>query len=265
MVSCIDSFAIQPPFYRETTVTLAAGVSDWEGIWSNGTNTTPGILEIDDYDAPGPPYTNDMLSSGIIAFTAGVGAGKWSSGSPLPGRQIVLGLNVTSNGIDLYINRVYYTSFPIPSGTVNWVNNSYTIMQHDVGFSWVDYPFSWASDSITTVRRVEYFAPSSNTSYVVPPSPPVPVITWIPTYVSGKDGGIPVGTTHGTIVATLSGANGGTFSLIPYLSTWSGLAVSGSNLVVNGTLSTGSFQFYVKAIDVNGIPGIAPKRTVTIF
>lgn len=111
-----------------------------------------------------------------------------------------------------------------------------------------------------TVRKVEIFAPSSNTNYVLAPTPPVPVITWGGSFTAGA---IPVGTTTGTTVATLSGAS--TYTLLDYNGAApSHLVISGSNVNTSGSLSAGTFNFYIRGVDAGGVPGIAPKLTAVV-
>lgn len=111
-----------------------------------------------------------------------------------------------------------------------------------------------------TVRKVEIFAPSSNTSGLYPPAPPVPLITWGGGFTAGA---IPVATSSSTTVATLSGAS--TYTLLDYNGAApSGLTISGSDVVTSGSLSAGSFDFYIRGIDASGVPGIAPKLTAVI-
>ena len=111
-----------------------------------------------------------------------------------------------------------------------------------------------------TVRSVQYLAPPTNISGIFPATPPVPVITWGGSYTGGF---VPVGTASGTVVATLSGA--ATYTLLDYNGAVpSHLAVSGSNVVVSGTLSVGIFNFYIRGVDGSGTPAIAPKLTLTV-
>jgi len=108
-----------------------------------------------------------------------------------------------------------------------------------------------------TVPIIEILRPYGAALDLIPPTPPVPVVTWGGSFPNGA---IPVATAGGTTVATLSGA-AGTYSVIGT----SKLAVSGgTNLVTVGSLSTGTINFYIRGLDASGVPGIAPKLTATV-
>lgn len=114
-------------------------------------------------------------------------------------------------------------------------------------------------DPYMIVRSVEFLAPPSNNTGIFPPASPTPVLTWSACCLNGN---IPVSTVSGTTVATLSGAS--TFSFIPYLSTFNSLTVSGNNLITVGSLSKSSQSFYIRGVDADGTPGIAPKLNLRI-
>lgn len=110
----------------------------------------------------------------------------------------------------------------------------------------------------TTVRKVEIFAPPSNTTFVVPPAPPVPVITWGGCCTGGN---IPIGTT-GT-VATLSGSD--SYQLLEIPASPSHLAISSSNLVTSGALSAGTYPIWINGTRTSdGWTGIAPQLTLQV-
>lgn len=117
----------------------------------------------------------------------------------------------------------------------------------------------WDTQPSMTVRSVEILAPSSNTSGIFPSAPPVPTITWGGSFTGGS---VASATASGTTIATLGGAS--TYRVIPYLSTFTGLSVTGSSLKTSGTLSAGTYDFYIEGTDAGGVPGIAPKLTLTV-
>jgi hypothetical protein len=126
-----------------------------------------------------------------------------------------------------------------------------------IGASWEAYPTGSIGNPALTVQSVEILAPTSNTTGMFPPAPPTPVLTW----GSGFTDGTLRAPAAGTVVATLSGA--ATYRLIPYLSTFTGLTVSGSNVVTVGTPAPGSYDFYIEGTDATGMPCLAAKMTAT--
>jgi hypothetical protein len=109
------------------------------------------------------------------------------------------------------------------------------------------------------VRSVEMLAPVSNTAGLYPPASPTPIVTWGGSFAGGS---VPAATASGTTIAALSGAS--TYAVFPRLSTFTGLSVTGTSLKTSGTLSAGTYEFYIEGTDASGVPGIAPKLTLTV-
>jgi len=181
-------------------------------------------------------------------FTGSITATTLTVTSIDPSTKLAIGQTITGAGVT---GGTTITALGTGTGGIGTytVNNSQTVVSETLQAS----PLI-GSPSIT-IRSVEILAPTSNTTGLFPPTPPVPVVTWGGSFPGGS---IPHTTTNGTVVATLSGAS--SYSELGY----SGLVVSGSNLVTSGALTAGSFTFYIRGLDVSGNPGIAPKFTATI-
>ncbi len=190
-------------------------------------------------------FTGSMSGSTVTATVVDAGA------------RIFAGSTITGNGI--------------PAGTVvqsygtNGTTGTGKTGTYAVNTSGTAASSPWfmadgvVKESFMTVRRVEVFAPLSNTSAIVPPNPPVPITTWGGGFTGGS---IPNTTASGTNIATLSGAS--TYTVMPYRSTFTSLTVVGSNLRTSGVLTPGTYDFYIRGVDASGVPGIAPKKTLTI-
>jgi hypothetical protein len=248
------------PYARRVRFTISSGNYDFPGVWGYGSHEVGGSgtgYEIDDFErfcTDNPPGWTAQ-STHIAGVDDG---GRRDTGASLLGGVVIETVIVHhSDFIYLFTNGVLTKKVTVPAGA-SPTDTHHAILNMAVGAGWESYPAGSIGNPTLTVQSVEILAPPSNTTGVFPPAPPTPVITW----ATGFAGGVLHTPPAGTIVATLSGA--ATYRLIPYLSTFTGLAVSGSNIVTVGTLAVGSYDFYIEGTDASGMPCLAAKQTATV-
>ncbi len=252
--------SIQIPYARRVRFTISGGDYDWPGVWGYGTHEVGGPdggYEIDDIerflkDHP-PSYTAQST------HIAGVnGGGTHDMGYSLFAPHVIETVIVHHfDYVYMFTDGALTQQVPVPAGA-STTDRHHPILDMSVGASWEAYPTGSIGNPVLTVQSVEILAPTSNTSGIFPPAPPTPVITWGASFA----GGVLRAPAAGTVVATLSGA--ATYKLIPYLSTFAGLAISGTNIVTVGTLAVGSYDFYIEGTDASGTPCLAAKQTATV-
>jgi hypothetical protein len=248
------------PYARRVRFTISSGNYDFPGVWGYGSHEVGGSgtgYEIDDFErfcTDNPPGWTAQ-STHIAGVDDG---GRRDTGASLLGGVVIETVIVHhSDFIYLFTNGVLTKKVTVPAGA-SPTDTHHAILNMAVGAGWESYPAGSIGNPALTVQSVEILAPPSNTTGVFPPAPPTPVITW----ATGFAGGVLHTPPAGTIVATLSGA--ATYRLIPYLSSFTGLAVSGSNIVTVGTLAVGSYDFYIEGTDASGMPCLAAKQTATV-
>jgi len=183
-------------------------------------------------------------------FTGSISGTTMTVTSIDPSTKLAVGQTITGTGITGGTTISSLGTGTGGTGTYT-VNNSQTVASETMQASGV------VGTPSITVPIIEILRPYGAALDLIPPTPPVPVVTWGGSFPNGA---IPVATAGGTTVATLSGA-AGTYSVIGT----SKLAVSGgTNLVTVGSLSTGTINFYIRGLDASGVPGIAPKLTATV-
>jgi hypothetical protein len=165
-----------------------------------------------------------------------------------PTTKLATGQGITGAGVTASTSITALGTGTGGTGTYT-VNNSQTVASSTLQASLV------IGTPSMTVRSVEILRPYGKATDLIPPAPPVPALTWGGSFPGGA---IPVGTTNGTVVGTLSGAS--SYTTFGY----AGLTVSGSNLVTSGALSAGTKTFYIRGLDASSVPGIAPKLTAII-
>lgn len=262
------SAKIAPPFARRIRfMRLTGGVQDWIAGWGlgesyAGQSATYRHNETDDWEFFGTQFLKKVkqnlhISDGVTLNGPTNGSIEFDIGSNLVGEWCESIMKHTGSTVEGWMNGVRTGTMIAPVGAVAG-DLHHTILDATIGFSWMPYPAT-ATDALLLVRSVEILAPSSNTTGIFPPAPPVPTIAWGGSFTGGS---VSSATASGTTIATLSGAS--TYTVIPYLSTFTGLSVTGSSLKTSGTLSAGTYDFYIEGTDASGVPGIAPKLTATI-
>lgn len=251
---------IKVPYARRVRFTITGGDYDFPGVWGYGKQEVGGGTnqnEIDDFERfckDNPP--------GVSAQTTHIDG--VSVGSRKDMGYSLFAPHVIETVVVHQADYIYFFTdgvlcLRVPATSPNNLTDTYhPILDMSVGASWEAYPTGSIGNPTLTVQSVEILAPTSNTTGVFPPTPPTPIITWGTAFAGGVLRMPPAG----TVVATLSGA--ATYRLIPYLSTFTGLAVSGSSIVTVGTLAVGSYDFYIEGTDASGMPCLAAKQTATV-
>ncbi len=257
------------PYARRVNFTITTGDNDhtFPAVWGLGEkyamDSAKLHYELDDFERFCNDYSINHTSAHTHLTITGVGmvggGGQFNTGATTVGVPMETVVVHTNDYAYFYANGIFVFKILLPA-THDQTDLHHTQLNMAVGCSWKAYPATSVGNPVLTVRSVEILAPVSNTTGVFPPAPPLPLVTWGGSFAGGV---IPVGTTNGTTVATLSGAT--SYSLMNYNgATPSGLVVSGSNLQTSGTLSAGTFQFYIEGLAADGMPGIPPKLTATI-
>lgn len=256
------------PFAIRSYLTVdVAGPEDFHADWllgqkSNGSVTHTKHQEFDTYESYGSDYGPRICSQTTHLFADDFHAGcHFDSGVTLRGgAQFEIATDFPGDGYVYYFcNGVLTLKQLLPPGfdaTDGW----FQILNSAVNPTWRSYVADIGYTASITWRRIEVLAPSSNTTLTVPEASPTPVTSW----QSGFAGGVmPSAAPNGSVLAVLSGASSHT--LIPRLiNTLSGLSVVGSTLQKTGSISPGSYDFYIEGVNAAGVPGLAPKMTLTV-
>jgi len=247
------------PYARRYLFKISNGNYDFPACWGYGNHEVGGSgsgYEIDDFER----FVNDLPASYTAQSThiVGVdGGGSFDTGTSLLTGNVIETIIVHNfDFIYTYTNGILTHTVPVPSGA-STTDVHHPIINMAVGASWEAYPAGSIGSPKLTVMSVEVFAPVSNATGVFPPPPPTPRLTW----GSGFADGILNSPANGTVIASLSGAL--TYRLIPYLNSFTGLAISGSNVVTVGTPAPGNYDFYIEGTDASGTPCLASKLTAT--
>lgn len=246
------------PYVLQVVFTLKTmGAEEFPAIWTLGEHYALDIndptfkhYEIDLFERFGADFASDLFS--VHTHINGVSNGNnYDINTPIgPDVETTVTVLHTETELKVWRNGVHLATLAHPVGQQYPNDRDHILLNQLIGMSWRAYPATHA-DGVMVVRSVEVFKPEAVALDLIPPIPPVPVL-------SGFAGTLSNGANLGTVVGTLSGAT--SYRVIGY----TGLEVSGSNLVVAEALTAGDHSFYIEGLAADGTPGIPPAYALTV-
>lgn len=237
---------------------MTMGPEEFPAIWTTGEHYALDIddptfkhYEVDLIERFGADYASDVVSIHTHINGSSRG-GQYDTNVPLgPDVENEITILHTEEHVKAWFNGVLRTTMVHPVGQQYPNDRDHVELNQLIGMTWRAYTATHP-DALLLIRSVEVFKPATDTENdLIPPTPPVPVL-------SGFAGTLTNGVNPDTVVGTLSGAV--SYRVIGY----SGLTVSGSNLVTTGTQSPGDYFFYIEGLAADGTPGIPPGYDLTV-